>query len=190
VQRSDHFALTEEFLMSIFVSGKTYVPAPEGLYRAGLVDVVALGEVDTHFGKKHKVRLAFELEVKGEDGRHFIVSKTYTLSLHEKSSLHKDLRGWRGRPFTRQEMKRFDLEALIGTPCKVVITHVERDGTVYGNVTTIMKAEKGKEYAASGLYARKENNRNGNSNSNNQVDSTDPVDCEDVDAGEDDTIPF
>ncbi len=147
--------------MAIIASAKTFVPSPEGLHPAACVDAIDLGMVDTPFGRKHRCRIVFELEARMEDGRPFIVSKTYTLSLHEKSALHKDLRSWRGYPFSPEELKGFDVERLIGVSCKLLITHVERDGTVYGNVTAITKAEKGKEYRGSGQYQRGNGHANG-----------------------------
>jgi len=143
--------------MTILASAKTYTPPPEGLHQAVCVDVVDLGIVDGPFGRKRKVRIIFELDAVADNGRPFSISKTYTLSLHEKSTLHKDLRAWRGRAFSPEELKGFDLEQLIGVPCQVLVTHAEREGTVFGNVTAIMKAEKGKAYQPSGQYMRARN---------------------------------
>jgi len=148
---------SRKVIMSIFVSAKTYTPAPEGLHQAVCVDVIDLGMVDGQFGRKPKCRVVFELDKLAENGRPYVTSKTYTLSLHEKSTLHKDLRAWRGRPFSPEELKGFDLERLIDAPCQVLITHVERDGNVYANVSAVMRAEKGKAYQASGQYQRARN---------------------------------
>ncbi len=166
--------------MSILVSSKTYMPPPEGLHQAACVDVVDLGMVDSQFGRKHRVRVYFELDKQTESGRSFIISKTYTLSLHEKSTLHKDLRSWRSRAFSPDELKGFDLEKLVGVPCQLFVNHVERDGTVYGNVTAIMKAEKGKVYQASGQYQRA---RNYGTENQEVADFDDSIQQED-------TIPF
>jgi hypothetical protein len=143
--------------MTLFVSAKTYMPAPEGLHQAVCVDLVNLGMVDGPFGRKSKCRIVFELDSLMDDGRPFTISKTYTLSLHEKSTLYKDLRAWRGRPFSSEELKGFDLERLIGASCQVLVTHVERDGSIFGNVTAIMKSEKGKACQPSGNYQRVRN---------------------------------
>jgi hypothetical protein len=154
---SQHSRHNKDVCMSILVSAKTYTPPPEGLHQASCVDIIDLGMVDGPFGRKPKCRVVFELDKLADNGRPFTISKTYTLSLYEKSTLHKDLRAWRGRPFSPEELKGFDLERLIGVPCQALVTHVERDGTVYGNVTAIMKAEKGKAYQPSGQYIRRGN---------------------------------
>ena len=45
-------------------------------------------------------------------GRRFDVARVYTLCLHERAALRKDLESWRGRKFTEQELDGFDLEKL------------------------------------------------------------------------------
>jgi len=143
--------------MAIYVTKKTYTPATEGLRQAACVDVKDLGRVDGQFGPKEMVELTFELDETRDDGLHFIVKKRYTRSLHEKSSLYKDLRGWRGVPLTAEESRQFDLDLLVNKPCQVLITHVEKDGTVYGNISAILKADKNRIYKPSGQYVRLEN---------------------------------
>lgn len=129
-----------------------FTPAPEGVHNAVCVDVVDLGVVDGMWGAQPKIRLAWELEETMPDGRRFIASKRYTPSLHEKATLAKDLKSWRGRPFTAEELAGFELDNVIGAPCKLVIQHDERDGNTYANVVTVMKATK--KLAPSGDYVR------------------------------------
>jgi hypothetical protein len=129
--------------MSLIVKGGgTFTPAPEGVHAAVCVDVVDLGMVESQWGKRPKCRIVWEIEETMEDGKRFIVGKQYTLSLHQKSALFKDLKSWRGRPFTDEELAGFDLEKVIGAPAQLVIGHEDKDGTVYANVTAIIKATK------------------------------------------------
>jgi hypothetical protein len=173
--------------MTFIISAKTYTPAPEGVHQAVCVDVVDLGQVDGPFGRRQKCRLVFELDKKMINGAHFITYKTYTASMNEKSSLHKDLRVWRGKPFTAEELKGFDVEQVIGKSCQVAISHVEKDGTVYGNITAIMKPDKGKAYPASGSYKRAE--VNGNGSGNGSANNKAVADYDDSNL-EDDGVPF
>lgn len=62
------------------------------------------------------------------------ISKSYTVSLHEKSSLRKDLAAWRGRDFTDEEAKAFDVSKLVGVYCMVNVTTSETNGKTYSNV--------------------------------------------------------
>ena len=132
--------------------GKPFVPAPEGVWDAVCVDVVDLGVLTSQWGEKHKVKICWELMEKMEDGKHFLVQKQYTLSLHEKSLLHKDLKSWRGKPFEPAELEGFDLEKLIGVPCQLVVTQEEKDGAIYGNATAILKPKV--KVTPSGSYVR------------------------------------
>lgn len=145
--------------MSYIVKGSgSYVPAPEGLHGAVAVDVQDLGVKETPWGAKEKIRIVFELDPESagtmSDGRRYTIGKTYTPSLHEKAVLHKDLKSWRGRPFTVEELSGFDVETVIGAPCKLLVIHVEKDGQVYGNITAIMKADKGQHLKPAGTYTR------------------------------------
>lgn len=123
----------------------TYTPAPEGLHNACCVDVVDLGIVQGTYGPKHKVRLVWQLDLVDEDrGRRFDVARVYTLSLHERAALRKDLESWRGRKFTDLELDGFDLERLISVPAQVQVTHdLGDDGTLYANVSTVIPPAKG-----------------------------------------------
>lgn len=139
--------------MSLVIKGSEFIPAPDGLANAVCVDVVDLGMVDGVFGTKHKVKVVWEIEAKMQDGRRFIVQKQYTASLHEKSNLAVDLKTWRGRALTTDEVKGFDLEKIVGVPCQLVIVHAEKDGQVYANVQTVLKASATK-LTPSGNYVR------------------------------------
>ena len=50
-------------------------------------------------------------------------SKTYTASLNAKSNLNKDLTSWRGKAFTEDEMKGFELKKILGVNCMIQIIH-------------------------------------------------------------------
>jgi hypothetical protein len=141
--------------MAIIVKGGgDFVPAPEGLHNACCVDVVDLGDRETTWGLKHKVMLIWEIAAKMEDGKPFTVRKWYTASLNEKSNLYKDLCAWRGRPFTAQELKGFDIENVLGAPCQVFVQHSEKDGQAYGNVSVVTKAPTGPKLKPSEHYVR------------------------------------
>ena len=174
--------------------GSNFEPAEEGVHDAVCVDVADLGMVDGQFGEKHKARLTWELAAKMKDGRPYVASKTYTVSLHEKATLHKDLKSWRGKPFTADELRGFDVEKVLGAPCQLVITNTEKDGMVYANVTAIMKAKKNFQLKPSGNYVRykdrPENKRNGTAAARQPDDNPDygEQEGEDYESGE--GIPF
>ena len=96
-----------------------FTQPPEGVHSALCVDVIDLGVVPTDFGPKHKVRLVFELEACMEDGRPFIVSKSFNASMHAKSSLNAFISKWRGKPVAEGET--IDLDKLLGASATLVL---------------------------------------------------------------------
>lgn len=114
-------------------SGMTRELIPAGNYVARCYQMIEIGTVtDFVMGKQvqaKKVRIGWELptelrvfrEEKGEQP--LVISKEYTLSMNEKANLRKDLKSWRGKDFTEDEAKCFDITKLIGVPCMLNIIH-------------------------------------------------------------------
>ncbi len=120
-----------------------FEPCPEGLHHAVCVDVVDLGIVKGAFGDKPKVRIVWQIEEENQKLRRFTARKQYTLSLHEKANLRKDLEAWRGRKFTEDELNGFDLEKLLTANCQIQVVHdISDEGTVYANVQAVVPAPK------------------------------------------------
>lgn len=138
-------------------NSKEFPIAPPGTHIAVCVDVVDKGNVETPWGPKPKCVLIWEIDEHCEEyeGR-FQVNKQYTISLHEKANLTQDLESWRGKAFSQEEKKGFDLERLIGVPCLLNVVHNTTDaGKTYANVKAIMPLPKDtKAFAASAGYVR------------------------------------
>ncbi len=126
---------------------QNFQPAPAGVHQAVCVDVVDLGILDVTWQgvtkKQHKVNVAWQINEDRDDGKPYLVFKRYTLSLHEKAGLRKDLESWRGKKFTRDEEMGFDVEKLIGANCLLNITHNDQGERTYANVVSIMPLAKG-----------------------------------------------
>ena len=118
----------------------SFTPCPEGLHQACCIDVIDLGVQKGAFGEKHKVEIRWQTELEDEErARRFQLRKWYTLSLHEKAALRKDLECWRGRKFTEQELAGFDLEKLVGVNCQLQVIHnLSDDGRVFDNIQAIV----------------------------------------------------
>lgn len=129
--------------------GKDFEPAPEGTHLAICCDVVDLGMVESEWGQKHMVQIRWQLggEDAGvrDDGKPWLVTKRFTLSLHEKSVLRPFLEAWRGKRFTQVELDGFDMERLLNVCCQLQVMHAERNGKVYANVHAVMPYPKGAE---------------------------------------------
>lgn len=125
---------------------------PEGTHAARCFSVVHTGTqkpMKEGFKPKDVVRVSWELPdekavfKEGEPEKPFVVSKQYNRSLNEKATLRKDLEGWRGKQFTPEELKGFDVSKLIGVPCMVSIIHKKADnGNTYANVTSVSSVPK------------------------------------------------
>jgi len=137
-------------------SGTVRELIPAGNYIARCYSMIEVGTV-TEFvmGKQtilKKVRIGWELptelkvfrEDKGEQP--LAISKEYTLSMHEKSNLRKDLKSWRGKDFTEDEAKCFDITKLVGAACMLNIIHrpkVSDPSSFYEQIAGITAMPKG-----------------------------------------------
>lgn len=129
--------------------GGSFRKVPAGAYIGRCYSVIDMGtQVSSgQYGEKaqHKLQLRWELFGEDEDGQPLTVeqdgqsvpmtiSKSYTASLHAKASLRKDLAAWRGKDFSDEEAKAFDVSKLCGAYCMVNVTQSETNGKVYSNV--------------------------------------------------------
>ena len=130
--------------------GGDFKRVPPGAYIGRCYSLIDLGTQISagKFGEKvqHKIKIGWELFGEEEDGTPLTVvvdgkempmtiSKSYTVSLHEKASLRKDLAAWRGKDFTEDEAKGFNVAKLLGVYCMVNVTHSESKGKIYSNVS-------------------------------------------------------
>lgn len=133
------------------VGGQKKDPVPAGSHHAICYGVVAVGTQPSsipEFKPAKKVILLWELpQERGDFGDKINVprgiSKWYTLSMHPKSNLRKDLESWRGRPFTDSEAAKFDIGTLIKANLMLNVVHSEKSGSTYSNVAALMPLPKG-----------------------------------------------
>lgn len=136
--------------------GGNYTPLEPGTYLARCYSMIHIGTIQEEFqGEKktmNKVRITWELptelkEFKQGDGeKPYSVSKEFTLSLHEKSTLRAFLKSWRGKDFTEDEAKAFDVTKLLGAACMVSIGNKQgKDGKVYAEINSVSPVIKGLE---------------------------------------------
>lgn len=126
--------------------GGNYKRVPAGAHVGRCYSLVDLGtQLSTgQYGEKMQHKIQIKWELFGEDeqgtplttdeGLPMTISKSYTLSLSDKASLRKDLASWRGRDFTEEEAKAFDVTKLLGAYCMVNVTTSENNGKTYTNV--------------------------------------------------------
>ena len=139
--------------MSFFVENTApsgdFKQVPAGLHLARCYRIIDLGTQRTEFDgqEKHqrKIMLGWELHGKDDDGEELVtergdplaIFKNYTLSWSEKANLRIDLQNWRNKPFTDTEMRRFDIQSILGAWCMLTITHENRNEKTYANVSSV-----------------------------------------------------
>lgn len=137
-------------------SGTNYAPVPAGTYAARCYSMIHVGTVlENYLGEEkelNKVRITWELPTelkvfREENGEQpYSVSKEFTLSMHEKANLRKFLESWRGRGFTDEEVKSFDVTKLLGKPCLISIIHkTSKQGSQYAVISSCSTLPKGME---------------------------------------------
>lgn len=140
-------------------NSKSFPITPAGVQHAVAISVIDIGTQPPsgNFPARRKVMIAWELPnekipVKSADGLATIemprvISKDYTLSTDKKATLRNDLKSWRGRDFTAEEIKAFDIQSVIGANCLLNVIHVTKekpDGPkTYANVGGLMPLAKG-----------------------------------------------
>lgn len=136
-------------LVSDSGGGGTFEQAPVGAHVARCIGLIDIG---THHGEyegvpnvRRQVIVKWELPTEkittGDyAGEPFVVSEFYTLSLGEKANLRKILTSWRGKEFTDDELKGFDLKNVLNKPCMLQVGRNKKDRA---KVQAVMSLPKG-----------------------------------------------
>ena len=138
-------------------SNANFKRVPAGNHIARCFSVIDMGTQRTtgQYGEKdqHRIRIAWEIFGEDDEGlpltidvngkeMPLTINKAYTLSLHEKAALRKDLASWRGKDFTEEELQGFDVSKLLGVYCMVNVVTTESNGKTYSNVSSITPLHK------------------------------------------------
>jgi hypothetical protein len=130
--------------------GSNFIQVPAGIHLARLYRIIDLGTQESEYmgTKKQLHKVMFQFEVHSEDeqgnptqtseGKPLSLSKTYTLTLSERSSLRKDLESWRGKPFTETEKAGFEIKNVLGVWAMLSVTVTSREGNSYTNIASVM----------------------------------------------------
>jgi len=132
-------------------SSNSFKPVPAGLHLARCYRIIDLGNQKTEYmgavKMQRKVMLQFEVwsedengePTKTDKGEPMSISKNYSLTLADKATLRKDLQTWRGRDFTSEELRGFNLKNVLGVWAMLSVTKsTGRDGKEYINIGAVM----------------------------------------------------
>lgn len=127
-----------------------FVPVPAGMHLARCYRIIDLGTQKSEFQGKEKyqpkVMIQFEVHSEDEDGKPLVtqkgepmsISKNYTASLAEMATLRADLINWRGRDFTPDELRGFELKNVLDKWAMINVTKaLGKDGKEYTNIGSI-----------------------------------------------------
>lgn len=127
-----------------------FTPAPAGVWPGRLYRLIDLGTVHSEWQGKptssRKILLSFELldpDAVNDEGKPLSVHRRFTLSLGKKAALRAFLESWRGRPFTDEELKGFDLSKLLGIGALINVTHDIKGDRVYANIQSVTPPPRG-----------------------------------------------
>ena len=131
-------------------TGGNFERCPPGMHLARCYRIVDLGTQKSEYMGEvkylHKIMLGWEIHgadengkaLKMMDGRPFAIFKNYTLAWSEKANLRIDLQAWRGKAFTQEEMRKFDLQNILGAWCMLnIIERQGQNGNTYSNVNSV-----------------------------------------------------
>jgi len=80
----------------------------------------------------------------GEGEKPYVINEEFNLSMNEKATLRKFLESWRGKQFTDDEAKSFDVTKLLGVPCMVSIVHkTSAAGKTFAKISNVSPVMKG-----------------------------------------------
>jgi hypothetical protein len=136
--------------------GGNFTPTPAGNFIGRCFGLIDLGTQTNETGEfagksNHKIKIEFELFGEDSEGNPMtidvdgktmpmVISKEYTLSMHEKSTLRKELGSWRGKAFLDDdEAVAFDITKLVGAYAMVNIAHKTNTakGKTYANIANL-----------------------------------------------------
>lgn len=136
-------------------SGGNFVPVPTGMHLARCYRVVDLGTQKSEYKGEitypHKIMLQFEVHGEHDDGTPLVtdknepmsISKNYTLSLSDKANLRKDLQAWRGREFSAEELRGFDIKNILGAWAMITVgKSIGSNGKEYTNILNVNPVPK------------------------------------------------
>ena len=131
-------------------TASAFKPVPPGTHLARCYRIIDLGTQKTEgsFGEKRQPKIMVQFEIHGEDedgqplltdkGEPMSISKNYTLSLAEKATLRKDLQAWRGRDFTPDELRGFELKNILDKWAMLsVAKSLGNNGKEYTNIMSV-----------------------------------------------------
>ena len=136
----------------VSASGGNFTPCPAGLHPAICTAVIPVGTQTGSFKGtpklQSKVVLSFEVcTPKMADGKPYTINAYLTASISDNAVLRQFLKSRRGRDFTADELKKFDLHNVVGVPCQINVLHEDnKQGGVRDMIQGVLPKAAGFAY--------------------------------------------
>ena len=129
--------------------GGSFTPVPPGNHLARCYRIIDLGTQRTEYkGQiKFQKRCMLQFEVHGSDendnplltqkGEPLSISKNYTVSLSDNSTMRADFESWRNKKFTKEELSAFHIGKVLGQWAMISVTKAIVDDKEYTNISAI-----------------------------------------------------
>lgn len=143
--------------MKLSEDSNNFIPCPAGSHAARCFQVIDFGTQPSTFNGETKLKKKFKVtweipaeKRKNKDGIEvpYTVSKSYSQTLAEKSTLRADLASWRGRDLDDADRANFDITKILGKPCLLAVIHEKGPNGVYAKVSAISPMPKGMQCEA------------------------------------------
>lgn len=131
-----------------FVAGTREV-APAGCHIAVVSAIADVGtQISNYAGRQtiaRKVQVTFELLKlrHSRTGNPLKVTQIYTVSMHPKSNLRKDIESWMGNVMTDDEANAFEFSWMFGRHCQLDVSHNVKGNKVFATVARILPVPDG-----------------------------------------------
>ena len=131
--------------MKASIGGGDFELAPAGSVGARAFSIVDIGMQDSQYGLKHQIIITWELPSElMADGRPFVISQFFNLSLSEKANLCHCIEGIFGKKMPDEAKMGFDFQSLIDRPCLLNIVHKpKKDGSTKAEIAGYAPPAKG-----------------------------------------------
>lgn len=123
--------------------------APAGMHLARCISLIDLGTHVSEMYNRANRKLSVGWELPNESrkkgdfaGKPFILAKWYTLSWGEKANLRIMIQTWRGKPFSGEETKAFQISKILGQPCMLSVNHEHKNGNDRAIITAVTPIPK------------------------------------------------
>jgi hypothetical protein len=129
--------------MKLLRESTDYHITPVGLHQARCSGMIEVGTIESTFNGITKLspKVIGEFEILDWNdgcGNTPILTQIYTVSVHPKSKLRKDMEMLNGKAFNNEQLSLMDTNWMIGRHCLLNVVHVDVNGFVVAKINAVL----------------------------------------------------